>query len=73
MVTKVFKSDKRIKIVIGIGNPHQWTKVFVDDIMIADVVSEEEARRVVWLGLVTQGQSIDFVSDDMFEEVDSEV
>jgi len=47
-----------------------WVQVLVDDTEIAKVVNEEEGRRVIWLGLVAQGDNIKFIDDSMFEEID---
>lgn len=68
MIKKKFKDEER-NIELHIGS---WCKVFVDGSMIANVINEEEARRVIWLGLQAQGENIDFVSEDMFELLESE-
>lgn len=43
-----------------------WFEVFMDDETFAKVVSEEEARRVIWLELKEQGAEIEFVTNSMF-------
>ena len=66
MITKVFKRDNKIKIVI---QDNGWAKVFNDDTMVAHLTCEEEAHRVIWLGLIVMSKTYRPITDDMFEEI----
>ena len=70
MVTKVFKRDRKIKIVI---EDNGWARVFNDGSMVAHLTCEEEARRVIWLGLVVMAKAYRPIIDEMFEEIKDEV
>ncbi len=66
MVTKVFKRDKKIKIVIEDSG---YARVFNDGCMVAHLTCEEEARRVIWLGLIVMAKTYRPITDEMFEEI----
>ena len=66
MVTKVFKRDKKIKIVIEDSG---YARVFNDGFMVAHLTCEEEARRVIWLGLIVMAKAYRPITDEMFEEI----
>ena len=57
---------------IETNDKNDWTDVFIDDQFKARVISKCEARRVCWLDLIKDGIEIDFVSDEMFVEMENE-
>lgn len=63
---RMYRNDKTYDLVNTLGD---WVDVHIDEIFDARVVNEEEARRVIWLSLKADGDSIEYISDDMFEEV----
>jgi len=46
-----------------------WCRVFKNKKALATVISEEEARRVIWKDIDDE-ENMPFVQDDLFEEVE---
>ena len=54
------------KIEVIEGN--EWCRVYFNDVFVAMVVGEDEARKVIWQDLVANGEDIEYLTDDFFEK-----